>query len=124
MALSYVWGDGDAEPLLSTMENIALLCQPASLQKSSVLGERLPWTLRDAMAVARELGIRYLGVDRLCIVQDDATQKPGRLAAMAAIYGNASLTLIAANGDDTRGLRLSPPDVSIITLPSGLDLES
>jgi len=121
VALSYVWGS-DTEPLVSTMGNIGLLCQPTSLQKSSALGKRLPRTLRDAMTVTRQLGTRYLWVDRLCIVQDDAAHKPSQLAAMAAIYGNASITLIAANGDDTCGLRLLPPNVSIITLPSNLDL--
>ncbi|KAK5656824.1 hypothetical protein OQA88_4372 [Cercophora sp. LCS_1] len=122
VALSYVWGKGDTEPLVSTMGNMGLLRQLASLQKSSSLGKRLPRTLRDAMTVTRQLGTRYLWVDRLCIVQDDAAHKQGHLAAMAAIYGNASITLIVANGDDTCGLRLAPPNVSIITLPSNLDL--
>ncbi|KAK0752817.1 heterokaryon incompatibility, partial [Schizothecium vesticola] len=94
-ALSYVWG-ADPEPLVSTVESIGLLCQPGSLEESSELGRRLPKTIRDAMTVTRELGTRYLWVDRLCIVQDDPVQKPSLLAAMAAIYGNASVTLIAA----------------------------
>ncbi|KAK4444382.1 heterokaryon incompatibility protein-domain-containing protein [Podospora aff. communis PSN243] len=121
VALSYVWGS-DAEPLVSTMANTGRLCQPASLHASSALGRRLPRTLRDAMTATRQLGTRYLWVDRLCIVQDDAAHKPRQLAAMAAIYANASITLIAANGDDTCGLRLSPPNMSIITLPSNLKL--
>ncbi|KAK0620838.1 heterokaryon incompatibility protein-domain-containing protein, partial [Immersiella caudata] len=121
VALSYVWGS-DVEPLVLTMANIELLCRPASLQISSALGKRLPRTLRDAMTVTRQLGTRYLWVDRLCIVQDDAVHKPSQLAAMAAVYRNASITLIAANGDDTCGLRLSPPTVSIVTLPSNLSL--
>ena len=103
LTLSYVWG-ANPLPLMATTANIDALCAPHSLAESSTLGKRLPRTIRDAMAVTRRLGYRYLWVDRLCIVQDDDVHKPAQLAVMAAIYGNSSLTIIADSGDDDSGL--------------------
>ncbi|KAK5651429.1 hypothetical protein OQA88_12517 [Cercophora sp. LCS_1] len=94
LTLSYVWGTHPS-PLVSTIANISLLSTPHSLSESSPLGTRLPQTIRDAMAVTRLLGHRYLWIDRLCIIQDDHASKPTHIAAMAAIYGNARLTIIA-----------------------------
>ena len=54
-------------------------------------------------------------------MQDDVEYKPSQLTAIVAIYSNVSITLIAANSNDTCGLRLLPLNVSIVTLPSNLD---
>jgi len=120
LALSYVWGE-DPNPLVSTLANIEQLRQPGSLSESSVLGTQVPRTIRDAMVVTRKLSTRYLWVDRLCIIQDDFVQKPAQLAAMASIYSNAFLTLIAETGPDTHTLfpcsSSSPATQSIIHLP-------
>lgn len=103
LTLSYVWGTTPS-PLMSMTANINNLCTPHSLAESSPLGKRLPRTIRDAMEVTRKLGYRYLWVDRLCIIQDDEVQKPDHIAAMAGIYGNSAITIIADNGDDAQGL--------------------
>ncbi|KAK0648517.1 heterokaryon incompatibility protein-domain-containing protein [Cercophora newfieldiana] len=103
LTLSYVWGTNPS-PLTSIRANIDALGTPHSLAESSPLGMRLPRTIRDAMAVTRTLGYRYLWVDRLCIVQDDEVHKSAQLAGMAAIYSNSSLTIIADSGGDEAGL--------------------
>jgi hypothetical protein len=46
--------------------------------------------------VCRRLGIPYLSVDRLCILQDDTLDKSFQIAQMHQIYRNASLTIAAA----------------------------
>ncbi|KAE8451422.1 hypothetical protein EG329_004051 [Mollisiaceae sp. DMI_Dod_QoI] len=52
---------------------------------------------------------RYLWVDSLCIVQDDELTKHAEINNMAYIYSGASITIIAAQGEDAnyglRGLR-------------------
>jgi hypothetical protein len=85
VALSYVWG------------------QPTH-QKEVHDGKRLPTQLspliRDAMAVTRAMAFRYLWVDRYCIDQEDSVVKHQQIQQMAAIYGNAAVTVIAATGKD------------------------
>ncbi|KAK4443461.1 heterokaryon incompatibility protein-domain-containing protein [Podospora aff. communis PSN243] len=128
LTLSYVWGT-DSSPLISTTANIDDLSTSHSLAETSPLGKQLPRTIRDAMKVTRELGYRYLWVDRLCIIQDDHVNKPEHIAAMAAIYGNSSLTIIADNGDDVNGLPgVGQSDTAerhpfdVISLPDGIQL--
>ena len=103
LALSYVWGL-EASPLIANRAIWDTLSEPRALASSSPLGRQLPRTIRDAMTVTSRLGYRYLWVDRLCIIQDDPSHKQHQLAAMAAIYANASLTIIASHGDDSEGL--------------------
>lgn len=71
-------------------------------------------TIANAISVVGLLGERYLWVDALCIVQDDEITKHNQIESMASIYANASITIIASDGDDANyGLRglmeISPP---------------
>lgn len=94
MALSYVWGrshkggghdDEDEEEF------------QVYLRKRRRL---LPKTVRDAMLVVRELGLRFLWVDRYCIREDGATpgSKFHTISNMDAVYERAALTIVAAAG--------------------------
>jgi hypothetical protein len=51
----------------------------------------LPWTIRDAMTVTLELGLRYLWVDRYCINQDDPVEKHNIITNMDAICKSDSV---------------------------------
>lgn len=57
----------------------------------------LSQTIQDAIHVTRKLGIRYLWVDALCIVQDDEASKVKEIDQMGKIYSNATLTISAAS---------------------------
>ncbi len=69
----------------------------------------LPRTFRDAVHVARKLGIRYIWIDSLCIVQQDpdndsaqdkelSRQDWAREASkMCAVYQHSHITLAAAS---------------------------
>jgi hypothetical protein len=57
----------------------------------------LSQTIQDAIHATRKLGIRYLWVDALCIVQDDEASKVKEIDQMGKIYSNAALTISAAS---------------------------
>ncbi|KAH8596158.1 heterokaryon incompatibility protein-domain-containing protein [Bisporella sp. PMI_857] len=112
VTLSYVWGKALKSHVLKK-ENLASYHKARSLKV-------VPKTIRDAMLAARALGERFLWVDALCIVQDDASDKRAQIPAMGAIYSSAILTIIAASGGDSNAglsgissLRPSPSSVSL-----------
>lgn len=118
VALSYVWGQ--VAVLKATKENIALLQQEGALKR---LSDSIPATIQHAMKIVSIIEERYLWVDALCIVQDDEAHLHHQLRCMALIYQNASLTIIAADGDDAnhgiRGIqgvsepRILPPTLKL-----------
>ena len=92
-ALSYVWGN--AVTTTTTTKNFASFQKPGSLEKLLTL----PRTVSDAMVLTRKMGVRYLWVDCLSIVQDS----PGKhhdIANMDVIFAQAELTIVAAHGID------------------------
>ncbi|KJA19493.1 hypothetical protein HYPSUDRAFT_69238 [Hypholoma sublateritium FD-334 SS-4] len=107
VALSYVWGKIDPMAILRSLkDNIDELEQPGAL-KHSAYWDKIPLTIRDAMTVMREIGMRYLWADSLCIVQDDVGpggSKMQAIAKMGLVYGAAALTIMAVTGDATTGL--------------------
>ncbi|KAK0616868.1 heterokaryon incompatibility protein-domain-containing protein [Immersiella caudata] len=95
LALSYVWG-GSTQLKLSTA-NLPDLVQEKSLLEPH-FKSKIPRTIRDAIGLVQVLGERYLWVDALCIIQDNEIHTRVQLQAMASIYGNAILTIVAAQG--------------------------
>ncbi|KAJ9621601.1 hypothetical protein H2203_007088 [Taxawa tesnikishii (nom. ined.)] len=68
----------------------------------------LPETFRDAIQITRALGIRYLWIDALCIVQGDKEDWTREAAAMAAVYGSSRVTISALDSEDSmKGLFLT-----------------
>jgi hypothetical protein len=57
----------------------------------------LPATFCNAIEVVRELGIYYLWIDSLCIVQDDKNDWELEAARMGMVYGRAFVVLCAAS---------------------------
>ncbi|KAF5644433.1 hypothetical protein F25303_6031 [Fusarium sp. NRRL 25303] len=80
-ALSYVWGEKT-----STTESYPSMAS-------------LPPTIEDAIAIASEVGIQFLWVDRYCVPQQDRDQKREQIQMMHKIYRQADLNIIAAAGD-------------------------
>ncbi|KAI5467244.1 heterokaryon incompatibility protein-domain-containing protein [Mariannaea sp. PMI_226] len=87
VALSYSWGG--PQPLTTIQANISKLM--AGIDISA-----LPQTLQDAVHVTRRLGVRYLWIDALCIIQDSEQDKLAEIGRMGAIYRNATVTLAAS----------------------------
>jgi Heterokaryon incompatibility protein (HET) len=84
----------------------------------------LPRPLVDAVSVTRKLGLRYLWVDLVCIIQDSAPDWNVESSRMVDVYAGAFFTLFAdcASDDDAGFLNvnrsLSPPPI-LIRLRSG-----
>ncbi|KAL6869417.1 hypothetical protein ACO1O0_000743 [Amphichorda felina] len=123
MALSYVWGPGGGQNRRgSTQADPALLVKAnVDVYEDALPEDDLPRTVLDAMWVARKLGLRYLWVDKLCIVQDDRDEMDAHIHHMAHVFSNAYLTLVAAHGDVNTGLvPLNPRRPPPATLGRGL----
>jgi hypothetical protein len=60
---------------------------------NGILVSSLPQSFQDAVTVTRSLGVRYLWIDALCIVQDDISDWETISGDMAAIYRNAYLVI-------------------------------
>jgi hypothetical protein len=87
-ALSYVWGG--AVNITTTSHNVLAFQQPGSLRNNLTL----PKTVADAMLLTQKMGVRYLWVDCLSIIQD-SSQKHQDIANMDIIYSQAELTIAA-----------------------------
>lgn len=59
---------------------------------------KLPQTIRDAVAVTRTLGLRWIWVDAVCIIQDDNEDWQKEAARMMHVYGHAVITIAAVYG--------------------------
>ncbi|KAF3761473.1 HET-domain-containing protein, partial [Cryphonectria parasitica EP155] len=91
--LSHCWGTSQPLRLLTgTM---------ASFQQSINLAA-LPQTFRDAIEVTRRIGIRYLWIDSLCIIQDDDgnTDWLREAAMMHKVYSRSFCTISATASQD------------------------
>ncbi|KAJ3535962.1 hypothetical protein NM208_g6919 [Fusarium decemcellulare] len=97
-ALSHCWGKSENRPLTTTRANL----------KNHLEGidfALLPKTFKDAVELTRALGIRYLWIDSLCIIQDDKHDWKSESNKMGAIYQHAAITFAAADAQDsTEGL--------------------
>lgn len=81
LALSYVWGQ--ISPTLELkVETANKLFQVGSLTRPE-FKELLPNTISDAMCLTKRLGVRYLWVDRVCIV---GCHRPNEPSNMLNVY--------------------------------------
>ncbi|EEU45276.1 uncharacterized protein NECHADRAFT_8562, partial [Fusarium vanettenii 77-13-4] len=87
-ALSYCWGGDQVHK--TTREKYAAYLQELPY-------EGLPQTIRDAFQVARSVGVGYIWIDSLCIVQDDKEDVAREMAKMFQIYFNSCFTISAAS---------------------------
>ncbi|KAI0514911.1 HET-domain-containing protein [Xylaria bambusicola] len=98
VALSYVWGR--ANVLLAGSNNIERLEKPGAFNTPEFRAQ-VPQTIKDAMQATRGIGIRYLWVDALCIIQDENyKEKLPHIKQMNRIYETAELVIVAMSSSD------------------------
>ncbi|KAF9880078.1 hypothetical protein CkaCkLH20_02032 [Colletotrichum karsti] len=107
-ALSHCWGPPEKRPPCTLKGNL-------SHHKEGIPWTKLSQTFKDACALCCDLGIEYLWIDSLCIVQDDATDWKTEAAIMGRTYEEALLVIAASAATDSSqglfGVRL-PDDVA------------
>jgi hypothetical protein len=96
VALSYVWG-GDVSSASTTRSNVDVLQIRNGLYDQIT---DLPQVIIEAIELVKSLSMRYLWIDRFCIVQDDGIAKRSQIKAMGSIYANAHFTIVAAENDN------------------------
>ncbi|KAH0423560.1 hypothetical protein CcaCcLH18_12086 [Colletotrichum camelliae] len=86
--LSYCWGLG---PFLSLTKSTM------SSFRQGVSVSDLPQTFRDAIHVAKQLGLSYIWIDALCIIQHDHEDWSIESSRMRSVYGNSYVNLAASS---------------------------
>lgn len=85
--LSYCWGnDASSQTGQTTHGNLASQLQGLSMNM-------LPNTVADTIWLCYKLGIRFLWVDRLCILQDDLNDWSKEASRMCEVYSRSALTI-------------------------------
>ena len=90
LCLSYCWGSVSPSTYLTNMSTL-------KSRKDGINYIDLPPLFQDVVNCARALGIEYIWIDRLCIIQGDEADFRVQAPKMGEIYGNATLTLAAAS---------------------------
>ena len=117
LALTYVWGAPTRRG--SSQASTQLLKENVEAWQQSLPDNDIPRTFQDAMWLAKKLGLRYLWIDRLCIIQDDEAEMDNHVRRMAYIFANAYLTIVGAAGDAHTGLISLNPKVPTRTGSNG-----
>jgi hypothetical protein len=97
VALSYCWGmlnEAGMPKFCTTDENIKARRNGFDISK-------LPKTFRDAVRVAQNLGIRYLWIDSLCIIQGNKRDWKFEAKRMQDVYAGAYCTIAATSAVDS-----------------------
>lgn len=93
VCLSYRWGTLDQQ-LKTTRQNLEEHSKHIPLN-------RLPRLFHDAIQVVSSIGLRYLWIDCLCIVQDDNAEWMRECKAMATVYERGFVTISALGAEDS-----------------------
>jgi hypothetical protein len=99
-ALSYCWG-----------KQLPLRLLQASIEQmeAGIPWAELPRLFQDAMLFTRSLGLTYIWIDALCIIQDDLEDWERESTQMGDIYLNSYVTIGATSSrDSTNALTMTP----------------
>ncbi|CZR63019.1 uncharacterized protein PAC_12916 [Phialocephala subalpina] len=100
--LSYVWGQ--SLPMVTTRASLEshTKCLPFST---------LPQTFKDAILVTRALGISYLWIDALCIIQDSPEDWAHEAERICGVFRNSYVSIAAeAATDSSSGFLIPGPE--------------
>ncbi|KAI0550006.1 HET-domain-containing protein [Xylaria curta] len=93
--LSHCWGPSQSP--------IKTLSATIKVFKREIPWRNLSNTFQDAVDICRKLGIDYIWIDSLCIIQDSDEDWADQSSKMAEIYANAFLTIAATKSKDGAG---------------------
>ncbi|OTB15246.1 hypothetical protein K445DRAFT_12016 [Daldinia sp. EC12] len=99
VALSHRWG---GERTFTTSQ------ETLSSRRQGIPFCELPQTFQDAITVSRALGLDYIWIDSLCIIQDDSEEWRSESLRMKDVYSNATLVISASRSTSDLTGFLSP----------------
>lgn len=112
IALSHRWGNQGKNRAFSTTRN-----NIEQRMKSMKISD-LPQTFRDAVVATRKLGIQYLWIDSLCIIQGSDGDWDEQAKCMEDIFSSAYCVIAATRASGTSDGFLKPrPDRKFVTFP-------
>jgi hypothetical protein len=115
VALSHCWGgDVPCKLLDSNLKEYKTVGLPV---------DALPQNSKDAIEVTRELGIRYLWIDALCIIQDSKPDWKTEAVRMVDYYANARVTVTALDANSSRDGFLSRNHQGPVQISPGLAIQ-
>lgn len=107
VAVSHCWGG--QSPVRTTKATLADHLKQINLRALSK-------TIQDAVHITHSLGIRYLWVDYLCIIQEDDEDFDRESRTMASVYERGTCTIAAtAARDGTQGCFRRTPSQMLVT---------
>lgn len=106
--LSHCWGT--SRMITATTQNIGRLKKQIPLLD-------LPKTFSDALQFIKSIGISFIWIDSLCIIQDSVKDWESESRTMLQVYRHAECNLAAASSKDSHGGLFSERNYAI--LPSG-----
>ncbi|KAM0227670.1 hypothetical protein ACHAPO_011315 [Fusarium lateritium] len=95
LALSHRWGDDPKQHSGQTLK------QNHITRYNRIHLDELPLNFKDAIAVTRGIGVQYLWIDSLCIVQDDDDDWKRESVRMEQVYSNAKCVLAASSANSS-----------------------
>ncbi|KAF4468838.1 hypothetical protein FALBO_4249 [Fusarium albosuccineum] len=95
IALSHCWGPKGLPPAAKTTN------ATMDDRKQGIRIDSLPKSFRDAIAICRELGVRYLWIGSLCIIQQDKDDWDKECSHMRDVYRNSYLTISVARSRES-----------------------
>ncbi|KAI1143339.1 heterokaryon incompatibility protein-domain-containing protein [Hypoxylon sp. FL0543] len=110
--LSHCWGPEHKRPLQTFRHNL-------EKHLMNIAPDKLPKTFKDALLITKSIGIDYLWVDSLCIVQDDRDEWKRESVTMGSLYEKATLMIAAASAaDSSEGCcTVQRPERQVVTVP-------
>lgn len=113
-ALSYCWGSADHPPPKTTDASLNLV---QSRTGHVISFSTLPATFRDAITLTRHLGLTYLWIDSLCIVQDSKTDWEQEASKMGDYFSNAQVVIGASSSDSPWKGIFKPYNIPNVEIP-------
>jgi hypothetical protein len=95
VCLSHCWGK--AVPIRTTSKTLQ------KFQHSGIPWEDLPKTFQHAITMTRRLGLTFIWIDTLCIIQDNLADWRHEGSRMAEIYSKSYITLAATYATQSTG---------------------
>lgn len=91
IALSHRWGQ------ISEQQKFCTLKSNIEAWKKNIPYKSLPKNFQDAVRVTRAMGVSYLWIDSLCIVQDDGKDWENEAGKMEDVFASSYVTIAATS---------------------------